>query len=211
MERRSPCGRCGCGSGRRTGCGHRAGSRPGRRRIPTQILSRTPRPPGCGRGGPRCGPSAAGGTARPRRRSRDTPVAAASLEAHPGHIPQVAIAASSRSAADGLVAGGWVPGAIPPRAETPEGRGHRPRTPACRADLAGIPGSSGQDDPGGGLLSRPGARCRNCFRSVSLGRSPNPPCRSLRNGLSTVSAGVAGNRPGTGDLAASVAVPGDRN
>lgn len=37
-------------------------------------------------------------------------------------------------------------------------------------------------------LSRPGARCRNCFRSVSPGRSPNPPCRSPGSGLSTVSA-----------------------
>ena len=37
-------------------------------------------------------------------------------------------------------------------------------------------------------LSRPGARCRCCRRSVSPGRSPNPPCGSLRSGLSTVSA-----------------------
>jgi transposase len=37
-------------------------------------------------------------------------------------------------------------------------------------------------------LSRPGARCRDCSRSVSPGRSPNPPCGSLRSGLSTVSA-----------------------
>ncbi|MBF8189108.1 tyrosine-type recombinase/integrase, partial [Nonomuraea sp. K274] len=37
------------------------------------------------------------------------------------------------------------------------------------------------------LLSRPGARCRDCSRSVSPGRSPNPPCRSLGNGLSTIS------------------------
>ncbi|MGE5764300.1 MAG: hypothetical protein ACM3ZF_10615, partial [Mycobacterium leprae] len=35
-------------------------------------------------------------------------------------------------------------------------------------------------------LSRPGARYRHCCRSVSPGRSPNPPCRSLGNGLSTV-------------------------
>ena len=37
-------------------------------------------------------------------------------------------------------------------------------------------------------LSRPGARFRCCHRSVSPGRSPNPPCRLLGNGLSTVSA-----------------------
>ncbi|MFE0645909.1 hypothetical protein ACFW2Y_30525, partial [Streptomyces sp. NPDC058877] len=32
------------------------------------------------------------------------------------------------------------------------------------------------------LLSRPGARCRDCSRSVSPDRSPNPPYRSLGNG-----------------------------
>jgi len=36
-------------------------------------------------------------------------------------------------------------------------------------------------------LSRPGARFRCCHRSVSPGRSPNPPCRFLGSGLSTVS------------------------
>ncbi len=48
------------------------------------------------------------------------------------------------------------------------------------------------------LLSRPGARCRCCHRSVSPGRSPNPPCRSLGNGLSTVSAVRRGSRVATG-------------
>ena len=38
----------------------------------------------------------------------------------------------------------------------------------------------------GAQLSRPGARCRDCSRSVSPSRSPNPPCVSPRNGLSTV-------------------------
>jgi integrase len=38
------------------------------------------------------------------------------------------------------------------------------------------------------MLSRPGARLRCCHRPVSPGRSPNPPCGLLRNGLSTVSA-----------------------
>jgi len=37
-------------------------------------------------------------------------------------------------------------------------------------------------------LSRPGARCRDCSRSVSPDLSPNPPCAFQRNGLSTVSA-----------------------
>jgi hypothetical protein len=37
-------------------------------------------------------------------------------------------------------------------------------------------------------MSRPRARCRDCSRSVSLDLSPNPPCASPRNGLSTVPA-----------------------
>jgi hypothetical protein len=37
-------------------------------------------------------------------------------------------------------------------------------------------------------LSRPGTRFRCCHRPVSPDRSPNPPCASRRNGLSTVSA-----------------------
>jgi hypothetical protein len=37
-------------------------------------------------------------------------------------------------------------------------------------------------------LSRHGARWRYCYRSVSPCRSPNPPCASRRNGLSTVAA-----------------------
>jgi len=37
-------------------------------------------------------------------------------------------------------------------------------------------------------LSRSGARFRCCHRPVSPDRSPNPPCGSLRNGLSTVAA-----------------------
>jgi transposase-like protein len=41
-------------------------------------------------------------------------------------------------------------------------------------------------------LSRHGARCWHCCRSVSPCRSPNPPCASRRNGLSTVSAGQGG-------------------
>jgi NAD(P)-dependent dehydrogenase (short-subunit alcohol dehydrogenase family) len=38
------------------------------------------------------------------------------------------------------------------------------------------------------LLSRPGAQYRCCYRSVSPGRSPNPWCQFLGNGLSAVSA-----------------------
>ena len=34
-------------------------------------------------------------------------------------------------------------------------------------------------------LSRSGARCPDCSGSVSPDRSPNPPCASRRNGLST--------------------------
>jgi hypothetical protein len=52
--------------------------------------------------------------------------------------------------------------------------------------LAGTPETRGLAR--GFWLSRPGARCQGCSRSVSPGRSPNPPCRSPGNGLSTVSA-----------------------
>jgi len=37
-------------------------------------------------------------------------------------------------------------------------------------------------------VSRPGARFRDCSRPVSPDLSPNPPCASQRNGLSTVPA-----------------------
>jgi hypothetical protein len=47
-------------------------------------------------------------------------------------------------------------------------------------------------------LSRPGARCWDCSRSVSPGRSPNPPCGSLRNGLSTASVVRRGGAGPTG-------------
>ena len=56
-------------------------------------------------------------------------------------------------------------------------------------------------------LSRPGAQCRHCCRSVSPGRSPNRACASRRTRLSTVSCSevsVAGrgwgsSRPGIGN------------
>ena len=41
-------------------------------------------------------------------------------------------------------------------------------------------------------MSRPGARCRDCSRSVSPDRSPNPACMSPRTGLSTGTAAYAG-------------------
>ena len=43
--------------------------------------------------------------------------------------------------------------------------------------------------------SRPGARCPDCSGSVSPGRSPNPPCASRRNGLSTGTAVMRGVVP----------------
>jgi site-specific recombinase XerD len=51
-----------------------------------------------------------------------------------------------------------------------------------RAETAGVPISSPHP------LSRPGARFRCCHRPVSPDRSPNPPCRSPGNGLSTAAA-----------------------
>jgi transposase len=43
--------------------------------------------------------------------------------------------------------------------------------------------------------SRPGARCPDYSGSVSPGRSPNPPCASRRNGLSTGTAVMRGSVP----------------
>ncbi|WP_222270875.1 IS110 family transposase [Modestobacter marinus] len=43
--------------------------------------------------------------------------------------------------------------------------------------------------------SRSGARCPDCSGSVSPGRSPNPPCASQRNGLSTGTAVMRGPAP----------------
>jgi integrase len=60
--------------------------------------------------------------------------------------------------------------------------GLRPRSASCRPRM----------------LSRHGARCRDCSWPVSPCRSPNPPYRSLGNGLSTVSAGQAGLGMGHG-------------
>jgi hypothetical protein len=62
-------------------------------------------------------------------------------------------------------------------------------------------------------LSRSGGRCRDYSRSVSPGRSPNPPYRFPGNGLSTVSAVQAwlGSAQGIGDLAAAIPVSGDRD
>jgi integrase/recombinase XerD len=47
-------------------------------------------------------------------------------------------------------------------------------------------------------LSRPGARFRCCHRPVSPDRSPNPPCRSPGNGLSTAAAIRRGSQVATG-------------
>jgi transposase-like protein len=47
-------------------------------------------------------------------------------------------------------------------------------------------------------LSRPGARCRHCCRSVSPGRSPNRACASRRTRLSTAGAVRCGSVAGRG-------------
>jgi putative transposase len=66
----------------------------------------------------------------------------------------------------------------------PEGRRHRSRTHAIRADLAGIPARAGQDDPRRGLLSRrhrvPAPLVRAVLRRArhpprALGRDPARP------------------------------------
>src|SRR5579875_415193 len=63
-----------------------------------------------------------------------------------------------------------------------------------------------------GRLSRPGARYPDYSWPVSPDRSPNPACPLLSTGLSTVPAasGVVED-PGTGNLAATVAIPGNRH
>jgi hypothetical protein len=65
-----------------------------------------------------------------------------------------------------------------------------PSTPPPCCDRAAVKVSHLHSNPSASrrMLSRPGARCRDCSRSVSPSRSPNPPYRSLGNGLSTVSA-----------------------
>ena len=57
-------------------------------------------------------------------------------------------------------------------------------------------------------LSRPGAQCRCCHRSVSPSRSPNPPCQFLGNGLSTV---VAVRRGSWVAMGLGSCCPGRRN
>ena len=74
------------------------------------------------------------------------------------------------------------------RAADPAGPSRPAGSPPSGHLLAGIPPHPSRRPAGLRLLSRPGARCRDCSRSVSPGRSPNPPCEFLRNGLSTVAA-----------------------
>jgi hypothetical protein len=57
-------------------------------------------------------------------------------------------------------------------------------------------------------LSRPGARCWCCHLPVSPDRSPNPPYRSLGNGLSTLSAVRRGSQLAMG---MGSCCPGRRN
>jgi hypothetical protein len=59
-----------------------------------------------------------------------------------------------------------------------------------------------------GPLSRPGARFRCCHRPVSPDRSPNPPYRSLGNGLSTLPAVRRGSQVARGR---GSGCPGRRN
>jgi hypothetical protein len=135
----------------------------------------------------------------------------AGLAPPPDHT-QVDIPESARSPEDrpGGPRAGAAASAGEPGLGVPQGarRAARARSPGQRSDrtadlarppaqtrpakrgplLAGVPADSGAWATGLRLLSRPGARCRDCSRSVSPGRSPNPPCEFLRNGLSTVAA-----------------------
>jgi len=89
----------------------------------------------------------------------------------------------------------WLFGAtsgLPPRQNTV---GHQWRK-ACRsAELTDLT-----------LLSRPGARCRHYCRSVSPGRSPNPPCQFPGSGLPTACAVRRGSRVAMGFGSCSAAV-----
>ena len=76
-------------------------------------------------------------------------------------------------------------------------RGRRPLAPALPAKVwINKPRTTHHRDPGDPSdkssslmsLSKPGARCRYCYWPVSPDFSPNPPCASQRNGLSTVPA-----------------------
>ena len=58
-------------------------------------------------------------------------------------------------------------------------------------------------------LGRPAARCWCCHRSVSAGRSPNPPCVFQRNGLSTVIDPLPSSNPGRLYFCAPVAIAGN--
>jgi hypothetical protein len=65
----------------------------------------------------------------------------------------------------------------------------RARATSDNTALEAEPEPDGTERPGvPDPVSRPEARCRDCSRSVSSGRSPNPPCGLHRNGLSTESA-----------------------
>ena len=68
-------------------------------------------------------------------------------------------------------------------------------------------------DASGIRMSRPGARCRCYHRSVSPGRSPNPPCQSPGNGRSPrfLPSGVVGEWPRGWDLVPPVDVPANRH
>jgi hypothetical protein len=82
--------------------------------------------------------------------------------------------------------------------------------PMTAGETAGRAGKTARPDGQGGTLpddgrartrevklaqSRPGARCRDYSRSVSPSLSPNPPCASQRNGLSTVPTVMRVERP----------------
>ena len=164
------------------------------------------RPGGAGR----AGPAAARQPAPPAAPDR-LPADPAALARRPGPAALGLPAPRSRAAPDGAVRAGAGAGdgpgqpglglpAHPRRAgrpgtqaravdgvADPQGRGHRPRAHAVRADLAGVPGRPGQDDPGRRLLPRryrvPAPPVRAVLhRARHPARAPGRDHRSSRRG-----------------------------
>ncbi len=89
-------------------------------------------------------------------------------------------------------------GLLPPSPAPPGSGCPQLHRPAATRSAAKVSHLHSKHSASRRTLSRPGARCRYCCRSVSPGRSPNPPCQFPGNGLSTVSAVRRGSRVAMG-------------